>query len=394
MKMKKKQAILIASMLLVLGLALVLGRRLALTARSRSSAPEQTAPAVSAMLPDSGIELQGTEDSPAPEPTLAAAQEHEHRWDGESGICLTCGWACPHERHDAQTAICLRCGLQCQHHFGAAGVCSGCGTEAPVLTDELPKTWYGPAKNQGTVRRDTVTEENGVEHRFNVWLPYDYNANKQYNLVILIHGDNGSCEDWMDREHDTARGVVKMCWIYDHLTEEKLCRPFIVVSVENERMDDPVYGERYLKEVLLPYLARNYATYAAGSSYEQIAAAREHVAIGGMSRGSIYTYSVGMDRCYDVAANFCCFSNGYMPELPNRLNDEEYGELPMRCYVATVGTDDNPDYVRTHTMQYQLLCDRGEQIRDGENARFLEISGGHDYLTWYVSIYDALLLMF
>ena len=34
------------------------------------------------------------------------------------------------------------------------------------------------------------------------------------------------------------------------------------------------------------------------------------------------------------------------------------------------------------------------RIRDGENARLLEIDEGHNFLMWSASIYDALLLMF
>lgn len=377
---------------LCLVLVILLARRWAVTPETTERFPETEPGSAESTV----IAELDTPDTPAAAavPTPSGGADHEHRWDGETGTCLVCGWACPHERHDPETTVCLRCGLQCRHHFGAAGVCSGCGTEAPLYTEDLPERYFAPARNEGRVRHDTVTEENGVEHKIAVWLPYDYDANGKYNLVLLIHGDNGSLDDWMDKEKETPRGKIKLCWIYDHLTEEKLCRPFIVVSMENARMDDPAYGERLLEEILLPYLARNYATYAEGGSHEKLAAAREHIAIGGMSRGSIYTYSVGMDRCFDVAANFCCFSNGYQTTLPNRLSDEEYGELPMRCYVATVGTDDNPNYVSAHTRQYQLLCDEVERIRDGENARFLEIAGGHEYLVWYTSIYDALLLMF
>ena len=56
-----------------------------------------------------------------------------------------------------------------------------------------------------------------------------------------------------------------------------------------------------------------------GDSPEQIRAAREHIAIGGLSRGAMLTYRVGLCRCLDVAANFCCFSNADKAGLPDAL---------------------------------------------------------------------------
>ena len=125
-----------------------------------------------------------------------------------------------------------------------------------------------------------------------------------------------------------------------------------------------------------------------------IAAAREHLAIGGLSRGSMYAYSVGMGRCLDLAANFCCFSVGYQPGLVQILEGEACRELPIQCYVASVGLRDNPEYVRPHRQHYEILCRDVERLRDGENARLLEIDEGHDFLMWSASVYDALLLMF
>lgn len=381
---RKKGGAALVMVLMGLALVLILTRRWSGSSTRESVAPEETLPPAAAQ----------EQTAPAEEPAQPAEPEHLHVWDGESGICLICGYACPHERHDAETTVCLQCGVRCRHHFGTAALCDGCGMAAPLYTEDLPERYFAPAEHPGQVQHKTVTDDKGAEHRIAVWLPYDYNANGKYNLLLAIHGDNGSCDDWMEKEKTTARGTLQMRWLYDHLTEERLCEPFIVVSMDNTGMEDPAYGERLLEEILLPYLSRNYATYMAGTGHEQIAAAREHIAIGGMSRGSIFGYSVGMDRCFDVAANFFCFSNGIQTTLAARLNDEEYGDLPIRCYVATVGTEDKPDYVSHHRLHYELLCQGVDRLTDGENARFLEIKGGHDYLVWYTSLYDALLLMF
>ena len=366
------------------------------------------------MPPPAPTPVPLAEETTAP-PALTETEKlpHEHSYDAETGLCRTCGspcphgegfssegrcllcgWRCDHAQHDAESACCLRCGAQLWHHFGIAGRCEGCGREAPLAGERLPDAYYEPAEHAGQCLLETVTDAEGKEHSIALWLPWDYSEDGRYNVLILIHGDNGSCRDWTDREQPTARGAVQLCHVYDHMAEEHLCQPFLVVGIGVEDVANPAKGERFLKETLLPYLARSCATWMEGDSPEQIRAAREHIAIGGLSRGAMLTYRVGLCRCLDVAANFCCFSNADKAGLPDALEGEENRNLPIRSYVATLGLQDLPDYARGQRALYELLCSRVERIRDGENARLLEIDEGHNFLMWSASIYDALLLMF
>ncbi len=230
---RKKGGAALVMVLMGLALVLILTRRWSGSSTRESVAPEETLPPAAAQ----------EQTAPAEEPAQPAEPEHRHVWDGESGICLSCGYACPHERHDAETTVCLQCGVLCRHHFGTAALCDGCGMAAPLYTEDLPERYFAPAEHPGQVQHKTVTDDNGAEHRIAVWLPYDYNANGKYNLLLAIHGDNGSCDDWMEKEKTTARGTLQMRWLYDHLTEERLCEPFIVVSMDNTGMEDPAYNE-------------------------------------------------------------------------------------------------------------------------------------------------------
>ena len=312
----------------------------------------------------------------------------------EDGVCLACGWVCPHEAHDPDSARCLVCGGQRWHSFGAAGLCA-CGLEAPLTDTVLPDEFFEPAEHEGRCLLETVTDVYGRDHSVAIWLPWDYNTDTRYNVVLLIHGDGGSCDDWTDKEEGTSRGPVQVFRVYDRLVEKHLCAPFIVVGLNNRGMgEDPAYGELLIEDVVLPYLARNYSTWMEGESYSQLEAAREHIAVGGLSRGSIYTYYIAMQRCLDVSANFCCFSNSYTGSLIQRLNSEEYLPYGIRCYVAEIGLKDVAEYNRDNRALYDALCTRVERIRDGENARFLEIDEGHNFLMWTAAIYNALLLMF
>lgn len=354
--------------------------------------------------------LGSAPDAPAETP---APSEHVHSFDPESGICaecgavcghdggfgeddrcLICGWLCPHVTHSQSDASCPVCGKQFCHHFGMDGICDVCGAEAPIFLGELPDRYFYPAAHEGRHYLESITTPLGQEDQIAVWLPWDYSEDVKYNVVLLIHGDGGSCDDWTDAEERTYRGDIQFYTVYDNICEEHLCDPFIIIGLNNRGMENSFYGERFIKECVLPHVARSYSTWMEGDSPEQIAAAREHIAIGGLSRGSIYTYSVGMCRCLDVAANFCCFSNGYTEDVPRRLRSAELKDYGYKSYIATVGLKDEYVYVRAHRHHYNVLCTTVDALTDGENARMFEIDAGHNFITWTASLYDALLLMF
>ena len=217
-------------------LTLLLLLCLALCACSRPPAP------AAAASPASPVPAAESPSPAAPTPT--EDPPHEHDFDPETGLCRTCGspcphgegfssegrcllcgWRCDHEQHDAESACCLRCGAQLWHHFGIAGRCEGCGREAPLAGEGLPDAYYEPAEHAGQCLLETVTDAEGKEHSIALWLPWDYSEDGRYNVLILIHGDNGSCRDWTDREQPTARGAVQLCHVYDHMAEEHLCQP-------------------------------------------------------------------------------------------------------------------------------------------------------------------------
>ena len=319
---------------------------------------------------------------------------HADGFDGEHR-CLTCGWLCPHDGpHSVETAACPVCGAQFNHRFGTDGICDVCGAQAELYSVPLPDAFFAPSGHRGRCLTETLTDAAGREHTIAVYLPWDYRDGTRYNVVLLIHGDGGSCEDWTDAVAHTDRGDVRFFTVYDQIVERHLCEPFLIVGLNNDGMENPVYGESFIEQTVLPHLARSYSTWMEGDGHEQIAAAREHIAIGGLSRGSIYTYTFAMTRCLDVAANFCCFSNGYTTDVTRALRAEEAEGLGFRSYIATVGLQDDYFTVRGHRHCYNTLCRTLDGLADGENARLFEIDAGHNFLTWTASLYDALLLMF
>ena len=351
----------------------------------------------------------------APEESAAApeATPHRHLFDPETGLCtvcgfvcnhaegfdedhrcLVCGWQCRNQSHDSETALCPICGEAFRHHFGMDGICEVCGAEAPLVFGELPDRYFEPSEHEGRHYRETLTDADGTELEIAVWLPWDYGEEQRYNVVVLMHGDGGQAGDWTDEPEPTQRGEIEFRRVYDRMVEERLCEPFLIVGISNRPFAQPEKGEKILKELLLPYIAQHFSTYLGGGSPEELRAGRAHLAVGGLSRGSMFTYSCVMPRCLDVVGNFCCFSNGDNSRVSAQLESEENRGYEIFSYIASYGMSDDRDTAANHRNIYRSICSRVERVTDGENARMLAIGAGHNFITWTSSLYDALLLMF
>ena len=347
-------------------------------------------------------------EAPAPTPT-----PHVHSFDPESGRCTLCGfvcdhgagfdeehrclqcrWQCRNQTHDPDTALCPICGEAFHHHFGMDGICDVCGAEAPLVFAELPDRYFEPCAHEGRHFRETLADDKGKEYEIAVWLPWDYSEDTTYNVVVLLHGDGGQAADWTDEPEPTYRGDVEFRHVYDRMVEERLCDPFLIVGLPNASFRHPPTGEAFLRELVLPYIAQHYSTWMGGGSPEKLRAAREHIAVGGLSRGSMFTYSCVMPRCLDVVGNFCCFSNGDNSRVWAQLNSEQNRDYPILSYVASYGMMDEYQVGVAHRNVYRGICNYVERVTDGENARMLSIGAGHNFIMWTASLYDALLLMF
>ncbi len=353
-----------------------------------------------------------TAEPAQPEPTPDVTP-HQHLFDPETGKCtlcgelcdhsagfdqehrcFSCGWQCLNRSHDPETALCPVCGEAFHHHFGMDGICDECGAEAPLYLSELPDRYFEPCEHEGRHFREVLTDADGLLRDIAVWLPWDYSEDVQYNVVVLMHGDGGQAADWVDEPEVTYRGEIEFRHVYDRIVEERLSDPFLIVGVSNLPFRYPPAGEAFLRETVLPYIAQNFSTYLGDGSAEALRAGREHLAVGGLSRGSMYTYSCVMPRCLDIVGNFCCFSNGDNSRVYVSLNSEENKPYPILSYVASYGMMDEQQVGVAHRNVYRGICNNVERVTDGGNARMLAIGAGHNFIMWTASLYDALLLMF
>ena len=399
--MKRNKSLLLGTVLaLIVCVVLVALRASGMTA---SPAPE----AAATMRP------QATETAAPVQPEQPEATPHAHSFDPETGVCtlcgyacehkagfdashrcLDCGWQCRNQLHDPETALCPICGEAFHHHFGMDGICDVCGAKAPLYDAELPDRYFEPSEHEGRHFRETISDADGKEYEIAVWLPWDYCEDIQYNVVVLMHGDGGQAADWTDEPEMTYRGEIEFRHVYDRIVEERLCDPFLIVGIPNASFKYPPGGEALLRGTILPHIAQHYSTFLGDGSQEALVAGREHLAVGGLSRGSMYTYSCVMPRCLDIVGNFCCFSNGDNSRVYVSLNSEQFRDYPILSYIASYGMMDEQQVGIAHRNVYRSICNNVERVTDGGNARMFPIGAGHNFIMWTASLYDALLLMF
>ena len=96
----------------------------------------------------------------------------------------------------------------------------------------LPAEYKEEAKHQGTLKTltydYTMYEGSGstVEKKAVVYLPYDYDESKKYDVFYLMHGYGGGCHTFLGSKSN-PRAFKNML---DHMIEDHKIEPFIVVT--------------------------------------------------------------------------------------------------------------------------------------------------------------------
>lgn len=174
------------------------------------------------------------------------------------------------------------------------------GTEGILDLPMYPETYKEEAEHPGTVT--AVTYDNGEgEKFFNIYVPYGYEDNTDsYNVLYIVHGGGGTPNNYINPEK--ATGFQK---VIDHMFEDRVCDPFILVSVSwkpaeteieqgyySEEQDYTVlFARDELPNCIVPYVDEHYRTNAD----------RDHRAFSGFSMGGCTTWNVLMYDLKDFA---------------------------------------------------------------------------------------------
>lgn len=346
-----------------------------------------------------------------------------HSW--KEGICTVCGDICTHDSHDVETRRCTRCNALQRHRY-TAGVCA-CGAVYDFSVTPIPQEFTGICSEQGNLETITYTAPDYLrqaagdagrewEKNIIVYLPYGYDPAKQYDLLILMHGDGCGEEYWLQEEHEWDKGsgnFVSMRNVLDNLIAQRLCSEMIVAcptfygydadghAHRANTSESGVGYERELREIVLPMLAERYSTYAASGSPEDLRAARDHIGYAGFSRGSIIGYGSVLTECRDMISWIGClsciadsanYSMAYY--IQSALTDGEHNAADYPIHLLYSGGGEDDPAWQSQKNHMVVLHGMENQLTEGGNSLLCQTEGGHGFKAWSKGLYDCLQLFF
>ena len=237
--------------------------------------------------------------------------------------------------------------------------------------------------------RDYFGEGSEITKEANVYLPYNYDESKQYNVLYLMHGIGGDEAEW-----GMTDNMSRVKIIMDNLIYYRDVEPFIVVtpngrSAKNHAKEGSDYMSFYcfgqeLRNDLIPYIESAFSVY----SSEDPTDSRDHRAMAGLSMGGMQTINIGMCECLDLFGWFGAFSacptTYTAPEIAQKL--KAIPDETIHYFYNICGTTDNIAYASASAAAKDILplTDR----LSSENYTWQEKLGGHDFGIWYLGFFN------
>ena len=249
--------------------------------------------------------------------------------------------------------------------------------------DDIPEKFLSEAEHRGRVEKVfyITSGETETVKSVMVYYPAGYDeSDRQYNILYLLHGANGTPLGFLDPEKPT-----KLQNLLDHLIEDGIMEPMIVAAATyypadgdvrqlslEEKVKITASFPRELAEDIIPQVEEQCRTYAASSSPGDITASRDHRAVAGFSLGGVAAWYVFLQqmqafRCF-LPISEASWDDGeggtsgiHDSELSARtlydaVLNQGYGRDDFMLFVA-VGTDDEAFEIATAQMKSLLEYD-------------------------------------
>lgn len=289
---------------------------------------------------------------------------------------------------------------------------SGCAKKVEVV-DEIPADYRKSVEDGGHVEhfwyttKDYSGDMKEYQKEACIYLPPNYDENKKYDVMFLLHGVGGDLWEW-NMTNDSSE--VKI--MADNLILNGDCDPFIIVTPNGRstpNCHDTSFGNsgtfyqfgKELRYDLIPYIDANYATYADYSEGYDMTAARDHRACAGLSMGGMQTTNIGICECLDLFSYFGGFSSCpttySASEIAKKL--EAFPDYDIKYFYNICGTDDGIA-LASHTNAMGIKNAKGEgddlkpellELTDklsNKNFKWHTRSGGHDFGIWHLGFFN------
>ena len=286
-----------------------------------------------------------------------------------------------------------------------------------VLSDyRIDASFFEPAAERGSLLTDvaytTPDYVYGAEGAFpkymQVYLPYGYDRESRYDVLFLFPVMGNTERFWLELPHaysfPEGDAYVDAVCLLDNLIERGFCRPMLVVSLNGyldeeaqiRHRSEQTYPQmtREFAEVILPYVAEHFATWAEGGSREQLREARGHFGVLGASFGAYMTELSVLAPNLDLVSWYAMTGGGSV--------SREYLE-PSWAGAGTVGlpvdmlyfAEGDGDDIGPVAESYWALARWEEVFTAEENLRFTQIlETGHSETEWVTALYNTAQLFF
>lgn len=241
-----------------------------------------------------------------------------------------------------------------------------------------------------------ATDSRDVEKTAYVYLPYGYDASKQYNVLYLMHGTGDNEASWLI-EHSENKNML------DQMIAKGAIEPLIVVTptfyVEDDcadALDALTYSfAKELRNDLMPAVEGAFATYAESCDAQGFAASREHRAFAGLSRGAVTTYHSVFCGSLDYFSWFGTFSGSRTDAeyFRQTIQAENFANYPINYLYVSSGYFDFalPGQIR----DYKVLTAMEPRLVQGENTTFdIFPMQYHSWGNWNLALYNFLQKIF
>lgn len=260
----------------------------------------------------------------------------------------------------------------------------------------LSSKLFKPCDQQGTLEEFSYKTDYGsreITKTCKVYLPYGYSPNEHYNVVLFIHGLNGTHNTFFT-DVKNVNGIRMVGRdLYDNMIATGHINPTIFVGMDTAYhgadMPSKVLGTE-IREHIIPEVVSRYATWAKSPAIEDIVAAREHFAVFGQSNGSLRVYDTCIVPNMDMFASFACISGTYDEDegyLLGALNEK----YPVKLLFLGAGNIEG--HARKTTAIFNDTMTKTDQLEEGENAILYIVDGHHNWATWFAQLYNFLPLV-
>ena len=227
-----------------------------------------------------------------------------------------------------------------------------------------------------------------------IYLPYNYNDDEAYDLMVLLPGMDMPYSCYLSRAHRYSRELysVQFQYVLDNLIDNKTIKPMVIVTLPYYGLTiegHPVMeldGNQLINELrfdLLPYMKLNYSVAADN---------RRRCGIFGFSYTSSMIMKYIMPHCIDLFSWYgaCSVFHSDLTNASEFLNDK-LPYFPVDRLDVFCGDQDN---AHDQTLEmFHTFCDRVIGIEE-KSALMVFENTGHDARTYDTAIVNCLLKFF